>query len=91
MRTLIAALLFASLMACSRSSAPKATLQLPSPHASHSLEQLQRDVACLNVVEACLVEAQGAHLYDPLDSFTREQEELIAARACLTHLRECRK
>lgn len=88
---LTAALFLTLLVACSSQSEPPRVAQ--KPHTCEprlALEPLLRDASCLDVVEECMGEARTAHLRDPLDAYTPEQEELTAQRACLAKLRECR-
>jgi hypothetical protein len=83
--------LLLALVACSPTPAtPEPRPATPKCEPRLALDPLQRDAACLDSVESCLSEAQQIHLRDPLDRYTREQEEVVLSRGCLVKLRECR-
>lgn len=95
MRSLPLIVLLLTACAASKASPTPPSVVVPPPVASQTcvtldVEPLTRDVTCLDEVEACLKEARSRRLFDPLDSFTPEQEELISSRGCLASLSECR-
>lgn len=87
--------LLALLNACTPAAAPPAPVQtatlMEPTQCSMSLTPLLRSAECLDAAVKCMTEARTGSLHDPLDKFTREQEELILQRTCLHQAIECRE